>query len=408
MGFYMLFLFFLGLSLSGILFKSVSLFYFLLALCGCFFIFNRKDRLSFDIKGYYWVSLFFFFGLTAVVVGFDWELIFKWRYKAYIVLLFIPLFYILAKKYLLDESVFWKLIIASSVYTFFWVVLVIVEWPVQRDTGLLSDAINRGNMGMLFALFSLVSFFAVQERGWRALASLTFVSGVTLSILSGSRGGWLALLFSLFTISFFLYRYRFVKALREVVILQVVFVFFIIIFWNYLPIESRLYAAMDNVEGYLSGDVSTSVGLRLEAWRISIYAFMEKPWFGWGWTNYNEAQAYIMNGGKTENIRLLGHPHNQFFLFLVETGVLMTAMFLIFILWPMIFALKSLSGMKANGSKDGVFIVVLLLVMVEAVVEFSLTDDTFSQKYFVFVYIFITSCSIAVLDNKKRFANSYG
>ena len=408
MRFYIFLLFFLGLSLSGILFKSVSLFYFLLALCGCFFIFDREEKLSFEIKSYYWVSLVFFFGLTAVVVGFDWELIFKWRYKSYLVLLFIPLFYVLAKKYLLDESVFWKLIIASSMFTFFWVVLLIIEWPVERGTGLLSNKINRGNMGMLFALFSMVSFFAVQERGWRALASLTFLSGVTLSILSGSRGGWLALLFSLLTISFFLYRYRFVKALREIFILQAVFVFLIIIFWDYLPIEPRIDAAINNIEDYLNGKVSTSVGARIEAWKISTYAFMEKPWLGWGWTNYNEAQAYIMNGGKAKSMQLLGHPHNQFFLFLVETGVLMTTMFLIFILWPMIFALRSLSGMKANGSKDGVFIVVLLLVMVEAVVEFSLSDDTFSQKYFVFVYIFITCCSIAILDNKKHFVARHG
>ena len=389
----------LALVFSGVLYRSVDVFYLLIFFVGMYALYIKKENLPSELKVFYMLALTLIFIISSSILMHDWHNFFQWRFSAFQVLFFIPLIGFFASFTFSSEEVFWKTLIVSSLFSFFWIGLVILNWPVQRDTGYLSDAINRGNMGMLFGLMALVAFFAVSKKAWKALAALGFISGIALSIISGSRGGWLALLISMFTLAFIFYRFSKKTEFKSLVYIQLFLTICLFVFWKELPIQQRVDQVFVDINNYLDGNPYSSVGYRFELWKASFYAFLEKPLFGWGWTNFNVAKQFVFNEGDIAPIRDFGHPHNQYFLFLVEIGLIGLLSLLAFILWPFFVAIRFIKQTKEfNGT---IYLAILIIVVTESILEFSLTDDTFSQKYFIFVFIFISSFFLFINSKKK-------
>ena len=163
-------------------------------------------------------------------------------------------------------------------------------------------------------------------------------------------------------------------------------------FLEELPIQQRVDQVFVDINNYLDGNPYSSVGYRFELWKASYYAFLEKPLFGWGWTNFNVAKEFVFNEGDIAPIRDFGHPHNQYFLFLVETGLVGLLSLLAFMLWPFFVAIRYIKQTKEFNNT--IYLAILVMVVTESILEFSLTDDTFSQKYFIFVFLIISSFSL--------------
>lgn len=387
------------LMLNGILYKGVDSFYLLTILVGGYLLYSKAIKLSWELKRFYLFGVFFLLVVSTSVLRTDWHGFFEWRFSAFELLLFIPFIAAFSAFHFKSEDTFWKVLISSGLFTSFWLVMIVWNWPVPRGIGFLSDAINRGNMGMLHALISLVSFFAIQNRSWKFLAFIGFVCGVALSIISGSRGGWLALVISIFTLTLVFYKFSKLQEFKALVIAQLALVLVVVIFWNQLPIEQRILAAVDNINLYFEGIVTTSVGYRFELWKAAYYAFLEKPLLGWGWGQFNNAHSFVMENGYVAETRLFGHPHSQYFLFLAELGILGVIVFMAFITWPFIVAIRFIRHNKVFKSQ--IYLAILVIVLTESVLEFSLTDDSFSQKYFIFVFLFIISFALLKLQSKK-------
>jgi O-antigen ligase len=394
----------LALVLSGILFKGVDVVYLAIVLMGIWFFLSEKNTLSDDLKVFYTLALVLLLAISIAVIRFDWHAFFSWRFSSFEPLLFIPFIAAYLMKYRCSDQTFWKILIVSALFTPVWVVMILWSWPVPRSTGLLSDAINRGNMGMLFGLISLIALFAVDEWRWKLLAFIGFGGGVILSVLSGSRGGWLALIVSLFTLTFIFFKFARKAEFRGLVSAQLVLLLAVILFWDYLPIQGRLMQVVNDIQLYADGNVHTSVGYRFELWKVSYYAFLEKPLLGWGWSNFNAAHEYVMQAGLADKTRLFGHPHNQFLLFLVETGVFGMLALLAFLLWPLLVSIRYVR--KSVDFNPHIYWAVLMIVVTEAIVEFSLTDDSFSQKYFVFVYLLLSLVVLQFLRDKAIDSNT--
>ncbi len=388
----------LALVFSGVLHRSVDAIYLLIFFVGMYALYIKKKNLPSELKVFYVLALTLIFIISSSILMHDWHTFFQWRFTAFQLLLFIPLIGMFASFAFNSEEIFWKTLIISALYSIFWLCLVLLNWPVTRDTGYLSDAINRGNMGMLFGLMAMVSFFALPSKVWKTLAVLGFISGVALSLISGSRGGWLALLISMFTLTFIFYRFGKKIEFKSLVYIQLFLTICLIVFWEELPIQQRVDQVFVDINNYLDGNPYSSVGYRFELWKASYYAFLEKPLFGWGWTNFNVAKEFVFNEGDIAAIRDFGHPHNQYFLFLVETGLVGLLSLLAFMLWPFFVAIRYIKQTKEFNNT--IYLAILVMVVTESILEFSLTDDTFSQKYFIFVFIFISS--FFLFNNSKK------
>jgi O-antigen ligase len=63
----------------------------------------------------------------------------------------------------------------------------------------LDNKINFGNISLLLGMMSLAGLFLIKEtrfkKSFAIISILAFILGVTGSVLSGARGGWLAIPF---------------------------------------------------------------------------------------------------------------------------------------------------------------------------------------------------------------------
>ena len=149
------------------------------------------------------------------------------------------------------------------------------------------NAIPFGNLSLLLGGLSLLAFLWCVRRGharspWLAvLALVAGLAGVMASLLSGTRGGWIALPFLLVLwlrtsrgLLPSVWRYGAVASLAAL---------FVVIVW--LPsthVLPRVADAVSEARQFAAGEARGSVGLRLEMWRGGVMLWSEKPMSGWG------------------------------------------------------------------------------------------------------------------------------
>ncbi|MDR9498550.1 MAG: O-antigen ligase family protein [Hydrogenovibrio sp.] len=391
------FAFALSLLSAAAYYSNAVTFFYLFALMGLFSwtVSERKHgrKLHVPQKAFVWLSYLFLAFLIVYITAQDPLKLFEWRFASYKILLFLPLviWAISQMKGITDELV-WKGLIVLSSFSLFLIALVIDSGNFARSQGYLYDPINRGNMSMLFGLIALVSFFAVKSLPWKGLAFIMFLSGVGFSFLTGSRGGWLALVLVFVTLTLFFYRYRLNKYFFVSLVLFAALFLLTFLLWDSLPLEYRINLAYRNIQNYFNGEPHSSIGFRFQMWEASIYAFLEKPFFGWGWDAFPHAYEYALNAGYVEVKRIFGHPHNQFFLFLIELGIFGLLFFLAFFFYPAFFAIKHLQHQSKMNSS--VYFALLIIVVTESLFEFMISDDTFSKKPFVIVFILLACLSL--------------
>ncbi|MCK4795137.1 MAG: O-antigen ligase family protein, partial [Desulfobacteraceae bacterium] len=184
--------------------------------------------------------------------------------------------------------------------------------------------------------------------------------------------------------------------------LVAIIVFFL---WDSLPIGSKIDLTISSFQAYISGENKiTSLGERLEMWRASWYAFLQKPLFGWGWSNSDVYFSQFREQGIIALNRNTGHPHNQYLLFISELGILGFTAFMVMLLYPIQYFIRKISSFNALGDNNGAFICLLPIILYEAILEFSLTDDSLSQRHFILIMTIITIFSftfVTKIENKN-------
>lgn len=181
------------------------------------------------------------------------------------------------------------------------------------------NAIPFGNLALLFGVLSLVAMLGrlgssrCRARWLTVLLGVAACAGLAASLLSGTRGGWIALPL----LSWLLYRNfrpllpaRFLWAafgvLGGLLILAVC-----------LPqtgVAARLLLAVDNVRGYyMAGETATSLGLRLEMWRGGLALFTDRPVTGWGEGGLEAARdARVAAGELSRGVSDYDQLHSDF------------------------------------------------------------------------------------------------
>ncbi len=387
------------LFLNGILFSQADIIFYILSGVGLLLVLKEKIRLPKVIKQYIGLGFLFIIFLTLSIAFINIELLFAWRYETYRFIFLLPFVAISIFYLKLDEQLFWRLIVLGSSFTAIWIGLVFYSGELARSSGYLTDPINRGNMGMLYGLLCLVAFFAIHGWGWKLLAVIFFISGVLLSFLSGSRGGWFALVISWFTLMLIFYKFGMKRNLIFLTGILVIFLVVVFLAWEYLPVSGRMSQTIKALESYASGNFYTSLGYRFELWKASIHGFLEKPFLGWGWGNYPDIWFSYLEKKEIQFDIDFGHPHNQYFLFLTELGLIGLVLFLGFFLFPAYYAFKKLK--QNNLTKAHVFFITLILVMTESLMEFMLSDSPLSKKYYLITFLVVSLIGLKNLLNQQ-------
>ncbi|GGB98610.1 hypothetical protein GCM10007205_04900 [Oxalicibacterium flavum] len=238
------------------------------------------------------------------------------------------------------QAFYWGLAIgcAGAGLTGLWQVY---HLELERANGY-TNAIQWGNVALLMATMLAIQLSVFwHEKNWMHRAGILFciALGVEASILSASRGGWIALgaIIPLMGIFVFSYRRDLFKKFGLTIIVAAV----LIAATNTHMLCDRFEKAQHEVSEYLQLSdktrTSSSLGIRLEQYRTAVEMIKEKPFFGWGAREYlREMHQRVDDGRYAKSTRQFNFIHNEFIDLWVKTGIpgmLVQAFLYLYTLW---------------------------------------------------------------------------
>ncbi len=262
-----------------------------------------------------------------------------------------------------------------------------------------SMPITFGDLAMAMGLMSLAGIRQDSSPGartrWAGLPYLAFAAGVSASILSGSRGGWLALLLSFLP----MYSYgRHALGRRTVVIL--VASVGLMGAASLLPqtgVRERVMDVQREITLYNNGNPDTSVGARLEMWKGAWTLFIEHPFTGVGRANYNAGLNDLIGRGVINPaMRDYRHAHNEFLNALATQGLLGALALFALYAAPLGFFTRQL---KVAGPHRSYALAGVLLVL--SYIDFGLTQVMFAHHVSAAFYA-VTVCVLVGLCIEQR------
>lgn len=177
-----------------------------------------------------------------------------------------------------------------------------------------TNAIQFGNLALLLGMMALFGWCVPsrQKMVWRGWLILGFFSGLLASVLSGSRGGWLALVL---LSGLGLVYLAAVGRWRGVITIGVIGVAIglIAIQLPQLHIKERVATVIEESKQYSFNNVAnTSTGARLQMWKFGWDLYRAKPLVGWTQLGYmNEKTRRIHEKSLDPALAEFNHPHNE-------------------------------------------------------------------------------------------------
>jgi O-antigen ligase len=283
--------------------------------------------------------------------------------------------------------------------------LAFVAWQrvalhVVRPGGLI-NAITFGDLALLLALLSLTAAIDMKERRAHVLlAGAGVLAGLAASVLTGTRGGWVALALAALA----LWRYagridgRGVRALLACGAALLALAWFTPV----LGMQARFTEGVSNARSwYEGGPVWTNVGTRLELWHGAVMLIREHPLFGLDFAACRARLAEYAQAGRLDPMVLtLPHLHNDGLQQLATGGVVGFAIWAAILIAPLLFFVGQLrqDGAAARGARAPQFALALGGVLVVlCYIGFGLTEVIFwsmkgSLFYALMVFMLMGFC----------------
>jgi O-antigen ligase len=257
------------------------------------------------------------------------------------------------------------------------------------------DPLTFGSLNLTLGLCCLLSIDLYGRDAWgvRLYKSAGFIIGVYLSVLSGSRTGWLALPLVLFLwLNFRMTRYR-VPAIIIVLLLTGGSYYFS------TTLQQRLDLAEQQILSYHwdAPNPQTSVGDRVSFLRMAVFLFTQHPWSGFGdqgfvgFINHPELNRYAIQ--KTQEFALRSGFHNEIATNMVRSGVWGLLSSSALFLMPAVFFIRSLFEASPQSKK------IALLALGYLVCTFisGMTTEVFNLKFTASFHALMFTCLISSL-----------
>lgn len=247
-----------------------------------------------------------------------------------------------------------------------------------------------GNIGMMLGLISFVSsmyFLAKKRYLWLALGIIGGLCGIGASVLSASRGGWVALPLIGF---FLLWQSRFLLGKKTLVgaLATSVFLIVVAVAIPQTGIKDRIDEAVSDVVKYDTGvDKKTSVGLRFEMWKAALVMFKGSPFIGVGEYGSVSVKAKIVEEGiVSKEVLGYSHAHNEYINALGLNGIVGFIFLMGIYLIPLKLFLKKIRQYPDNWNVKSYAMAGALVPM--SYMDFGLSQVMFSHNIGVMMYAF--------------------
>jgi O-antigen ligase len=215
---------------------------------------------------------------------------------------------------------------------------------------------------------------------------IAVLTGLYLSVMSGSRTGWLGLPFFLFIwIRYFAWQ-QYGKdgaILGALLLLGGIFLF--------MPLQpllvEKFYLALSEISNYHWNSLNpdNSVGMRISFYRMAIYYFFENPFKGWGdlgWMELSNSPEISQYASAYTRDYAKNGFHNEVFTNAVKSGIwgLISSIALLFI--PIAFAINIQSKSTSYTLKfPTLFLLIFMTHMIVAGISTEVTNLVFLASF---------------------------
>ncbi|MBC8208533.1 MAG: O-antigen ligase family protein [Desulfobulbaceae bacterium] len=299
----------------------------------------------------------------------------------------------------------WTGLAAGSIITGIFICYLIF-WKEIPRAGNMTAATIVGKLSLLMGYMSLVGISWFKEKNkWLTLIPVgAFCFGLLSSLLSLTRGSWLAIPFLLFI--FFRYRpFQFSKKTLALV-LSIITITTILIY-NAPPtkIENRLKKTTSDIRTYLTRDKSdlnakpSASVPRFEIWQAAWTIYTEHPITGTGWGHFKEYTQAQVNDGKRHPIAAqFKCAHNQFLSVMANGGTTTLVALLFFLVSSIVFFKKTLK-LSSDPTAQRAALSGLLLIV--AFIIFNLTDSLFERSRTINFFTFYLAVFLASIPTQR-------
>ena len=265
---------------------------------------------------------------------------------------------------------------------------------IERPGGLI-NAITFGDLALLLALLAVTAAIDMRNEPAQArLAGVGAIAGLTASLLTGSRGGWVALAAAALL---FLRHARGLKG-RHVRILLATGAVVVLAAW--LTPATEMQARFDEGVGDVrtwadGGNVNTRVGTRLELWKGASMLIAEHPLLGMDFMACRARLGEFVREGMLDPVVLtLPHLHNDALQELATGGVAGFALWAAILAAPLLFFAREL---RAGVGSPQFAAALAGVLVVTSYVSFGLTEVIFwsmkgSLFYALMVFVLMGFC----------------
>ncbi|KAF1050318.1 O-antigen ligase family protein [Xylophilus sp.] len=270
-----------------------------------------------------------------------------------------------------------------------------------------TNAIQFGNLALLMAGICAIGLAlpAPWQRtaGWRALLGLGLAFGVAASLLSWSRGGWLGLAFVLPLL--LIAAWPRVNG-RRVALVALVAAACVLAAWStpQLGLRDRVDLVRTEAELYQDRhEADTSVGQRLEHWRLAWRLGTERPVVGWTQRGYTEEKQRLVAAGEYSPFILqFNHAHNEFLDLFAKRGLVGLAALLFLYAVPIALFWPRRAALEADGPDADLLGLRLAALSVPlAYIGFGLTQGFIGHNSGTMFFLFYTLAAYGCLWGRK-------
>ncbi len=195
----------------------------------------------------------------------------------------------------------------------------------DRLTNHYLDPIFWGNFSIIMGILCLASIQAIDSITMKIYKLLGLGLGVTMSILSQSRAGWIA---ALAVIAILLFINRKQLTLKKLVLYCVLTTSALaVLYLTVNSFQSRIDTAVLEILNWSNKtQTESSIGYRLTMWKMTAHFFSLSPWIGYG--EYTAlpilGDTYIQSFADAESIKTIQccGPHNEIAAHILRSGTL--------------------------------------------------------------------------------------
>ncbi|RYY74744.1 MAG: O-antigen ligase family protein [Gammaproteobacteria bacterium] len=319
-------------------------------------------------------------------------------------------------RFLLAIPVYFVLIFYSPKPLYFWVGLMVGTWsafvfavyqifflipPMDRAGGFINP-IQFGDISFLMASLLLCGFIWARHTFKSFYIDVLFLlssaAGFLASLLSLSRGGWLAVPFVLF-VFFKALHVKTGKILVSFALFGCITAVTIALLPHTNAFKQRLIETQNDVSSVLdfnSSQESVSFNTRLQMWNVGIEAFSARPLTGWGSIKAIKSE-YPTQWAPLDAIDNFGHLHNEYIDTLAKKGFLGFVMLMLIYVIPLLM----FSKLMRSGDQKVVAFSAAGIILIVCVMIFGLTQTFMAHISGITIFPFFLVIIAAYAQNAK-------